>query len=145
MITEVPEEEFSFVSDNVPKRVLCLVGKLYAEVFPPRFLRQIRIDSVGCWIWLGATKFPPNYPQHKYGQYNANGNPRGGHSAHKFSYELVHGRVPRGLELDHTCEVKLCVNPDHLEVVTHQQNCARRKRSGPLPGYKLVNGKLVRA
>lgn len=35
--------------------------------------------------------------------------------AHRFSYELVYGRIPNGMDLHHRCLNKLCVNPDHLE------------------------------
>ena len=45
--------------------------------------------------------------------------------AHKYMYEKKHGQVPEGMELDHLCRVTLCVNPDHLEAVTHTQNMRR--------------------
>lgn len=118
----------------------CEVEKL----FSPRFLSKIRKDDVtGCWIWIGATKFPPRYPEHKYGQFFINGTQRSFISAHKHAYNVVYGPVPDGLEIDHACHVKLCVNPDHLEAVTHQQNCKWRKRSGPKPGFQfeIVDGK----
>ncbi len=45
--------------------------------------------------------------------------------AHIVAYELQKGAVPLGLELDHTCRVHCCVNPDHLEPVTHAENVRR--------------------
>jgi hypothetical protein len=45
--------------------------------------------------------------------------------AHDFFYRLLVGPVPAGLELDHLCRVKLCVNPIHLEPVTHLENMRR--------------------
>lgn len=45
--------------------------------------------------------------------------------AHVVAYEAVHGPVPDGLELDHLCRVRNCVNPAHLEAVTHQENMHR--------------------
>lgn len=45
--------------------------------------------------------------------------------AHRFCYELLVGPVPDGLVLDHLCRVRHCVNPDHLEPVTHRENVSR--------------------
>ena len=45
--------------------------------------------------------------------------------AHRFSYEHYRGAVPSGLELDHLCRVRHCVNPYHLEPVTHAENMRR--------------------
>jgi len=56
--------------------------------------------------------------------------------AHKFSYELVHGQVPKGLVVDHICHEPRCVRPDHLRAVTVKQNLehklteSRTARSG---------------
>lgn len=45
--------------------------------------------------------------------------------AHRYAYELLKGKIPDGLQLDHLCLNKACVNPDHLEPVTAQVNIAR--------------------
>jgi HNH endonuclease len=45
--------------------------------------------------------------------------------AHRFYYEQTKGEIPEGLELDHLCRVPSCVNPDHLEPVTHRVNSRR--------------------
>ncbi len=42
--------------------------------------------------------------------------------AHRISFELANGKVPKGLVLDHICRVRHCVNPDHLRIVTRGQN-----------------------
>lgn len=47
------------------------------------------------------------------------------YQAHKVMYELVFGSVPSGLQLDHLCRTPPCVNPDHLEAVTHKVNMGR--------------------
>lgn len=71
----------------------------------------------GCWNWTAAAD------SHGYGRF---GMPRGKLIlAHVFSYERVNGPVPNGLELDHLCRNPRCVNPAHLEAVTHQENMRR--------------------
>lgn len=79
-----------------------------------RFLRKI-LFTYSCWIWQGATS-------HGYGVF------RDGEKtvvAHKFLYERLVGKVPEGLDLDHLCRNRACVNPNHLEPVTRQVNLLR--------------------
>lgn len=73
-----------------------------------------------CWLW------PYSLNKDGYGQITIN---KKYHSAHKFFYELVKGKVPCGCELDHLCKNKNCVNPEHLEPVSHAINCRRGKNS----------------
>jgi len=79
-----------------------------------------------CWIWTGAKW------KRGYGCFNISSKtlPNGKRvfkrmSAHKALYEHVNGPVPEGLELDHLCRNPSCVNPAHLEPVTHAENVKR--------------------
>jgi hypothetical protein len=60
-----------------------------------------------CWIWLGGIN-------------------TSGYGQHVTVYERYVGPVPEGLELDHLCKNRLCVNPDHLEPVTRSENLRRK-------------------
>ena len=69
-----------------------------------------------CWVWTSTIT-----PQ-GYGRFSVNGKQT---LAHRFSYETFVGVIPIGKELDHLCRNQACVNPDHLEAVTHSINLKR--------------------
>jgi len=80
-----------------------------------RFNRKTSIQGNGCLLWTDK-------PWNKYGILRMGcRNQR----AHVLSYEHYVGPVPNGLELDHLCRNTLCVNPTHLEAVTHKVNVLR--------------------
>lgn len=81
-----------------------------------RFEKKYDIDDNGCWIWNAG---------HKAGGYGCFYDGNKDISAHQFSFVYFKGPVPKGLEIDHLCEVKNCVNPNHLEAVTHAVNVQR--------------------
>lgn len=80
-----------------------------------------KVEPTGfCWIWKGSLG------RHGHGYFNLGADEnRRGVAAHKFAYETLVGIVPDGLELDHLCRNPPCVNPDHLEPVTHAENLRR--------------------
>lgn len=92
-----------------------------ADLHP--YLRdRIEVAESGCWLWhVGLT--PDGYgsatlrlsslaPKYKW-------------RAHRLTYTLLVGPIPDGLQLDHLCRVRNCVNPTHLEPVTCLENVRR--------------------
>lgn len=68
-----------------------------------------------CWLWTG-----PKTPD-GYGITAA----KGVRNAHRLSWVLHRGPIPEGMQIDHLCRVRHCVNPDHLELVTLWENVRR--------------------
>jgi len=81
----------------------------------------------GCWLWTGLIN-SSGYGWIKINDIKKYGKHGTYKLAHRISYELFKGVIPEGLEIDHLCRVRSCVNPDHLEAVTHVENCYRTPR-----------------
>ena len=84
-------------------------------------LPYVDVESAGCWSWRGST-------DRGYGRVSVNDRLV---YAHRFVWECMRGAIPPGLQLDHLCRNRRCVNPDHLEPVTHIENCRRRDAALP--------------
>lgn len=72
------------------------------------FHKRYVVDENECWIWTAASAYG-------YGTF-------GRTSAHRWSYEKYVGEAPEGMHVDHKCNVKLCVNPEHLQLLTPKEN-----------------------
>ena len=84
------------------------------------FWSKVKVLDNGCWEWQGARD------QDGYGRCR-------GLRAHQVAYIQTYGAIPDGKELHHTCSYRTCVNPGHLEAITHADHM--RKTPGTY-GYK---------
>lgn len=80
------------------------------------FWEKVQKQDGGCWLWTAATN------RDGYGEFAHVGKHWG---AHRFSFLLANGDLPDGVEIDHLCRVRNCVNPAHLQAVNHKLNVHR--------------------
>lgn len=90
-----------------------------------KLMSKVAIDSNGCWLWQGGKTYDG------YARVHAGGKTR---RVHRLMYQYHKGPIPEGLQLDHLCRVRHCVNPNHLEAVTARENLMR--------GETIASGKL---
>lgn len=97
-----------------------------------------RGNPTECWPWVAAKSSTG------YGQLCIDGKTR---KAHRVAYELQVGPIPVGMQIDHRCFNRCCVNPAHLRAVTHKQNmenhqgARRNSKSGVRGVHQEPNGK----
>ena len=100
-----------------------------------------KVDKSGeCWAWTGARLNEKGYGVFRLAGRNV--------VAHRVSYMWARGEIPARYEVDHTCFNRSCVNPDHLRILTHQENGQNRSganansKSG-VRGVYLANGQWL--
>lgn len=109
----------------------------YAEIFSIKFWQQV--DKRGkneCWPWVGD-RLPGGYGTTRFG------GKRDG--SHRVAYALIHGQIPKGLYILHSCHNPPCCNPDHLSAGTAADNTndmIKAKRGNPLFGDLHPHAKL---
>lgn len=114
----------------------CKEASMASKGTASRFWDKVWRNGDECWEWTGA-RIPEGY-----GQLFCGGRVVG---AHRIAYEMFAGSISAGLELDHLCRNPGCVNPDHLEPVTHAENLRRSDSCSGINSRKThcVNGHLL--
>lgn len=109
-----------------------------------RFWSKVR-KTEGCWEWTASKNAKG------YGLFTAPGDKRARTQAHRLAWMLTRGPIDDGLVLDHLCRNPSCVNPAHLEPVTHRENILRgvgptaqnARKTHCIRGHALSGSNLV--
>ncbi len=122
---------------------VCLCGIEIDAAMRERFVAKIDpTGNRGCWEWT-ASLSPKGYGKFRAGKKTM--------QAHRVSFALAGNTVPEGLQIDHVCRNRKCVNPEHLEAVTGKVNTMRgdtiparhAARTHCLHGHELTESNLV--
>ena len=107
----------------------------YKDKIKKALISKIKITSLfGCWVWQGTVR-------NGYGSMSL---PKGKSGwVHRVSYALFIGPIKEDHVIDHRCRNRLCVNPLHLRMCTHQDNCFAKHRRKLRERQKTIH-ELVR-
>lgn len=102
---------------------------MFIRPFNERFLRNIK-KTKACWNWIGKLN-NSGYGSIKKGRTSG---------AHRISYEIRNGPIPKGYYVLHKCDNRICVNPDHLWIGTQSDNMIDCQKKGRNPSaYRWTN------
>lgn len=100
------------------------------EALYNRLTAKTSVSESGCWVWTGVLHTSTKYPAGHHGMTMYKGKSI---STHRAMWIAVHGSIPEGKHVCHTCDVPACINPEHLWIGTHRENMADMNRKGRNP------------
>ena len=109
-----------------------ILGQLVPKCRRKVYQDAVTLTDAGCWEWNGGTC------RHGYAYRTVN---RKNLSVYRETYRQLNGDIPGGADIDHKCRNRLCVNPHHLEAVTHAENIRR----GAMAKMRGSTGAMARA
>lgn len=98
---------------SIPK-----TGRPRRESIFAKIMERVKIQIDGCWLWTGPDSGKTGRGK-GYPRMNLDGATM---AVHIVMWVLINGPVPPRKQIDHVCKRRMCVNPDHLEMVTHLKN-----------------------
>lgn len=137
------QRAFNLLGERVETIAVCGRG----EVMPTGVYKRTRIPlairlwakvrkTETCWLWEGS------FRRDGYGQINV-GSPKAPLATHRVAYQITFGKIPNGKCVLHTCDVRACVNPQHLFLGTRGDNTNDMVQKGRACfGEKQPNSKL---
>lgn len=99
--------------------------------------RITKNEVTGCWIWMGAL-----FQGSGYGQFSNRALSKSPTTAHRASWEILRGPIPKGKMILHKCDNRKCVNPDHLYPGSNAQNMRDRSLRGFVHQRRLDEDKV---
>lgn len=112
----------------------CVKGKDQLKAFE-RFLLNVNVQKNGCWEWTGKTQ-SDGYAAMYFRSRRV--------LARRWIYMFVHGEIPAGCHIIDSCNNRICVNPLHMQTITHAEQLREQGLSG-FPDrvavqYKITDG-----
>lgn len=129
------EIDTKFIQVNCGNKICCNPAHLVEKTLEARMMKYEVVGN-NCWKWLG------NVGPNGYGYMTID---RQSVTAHRASYKFHKGEIPPGLMVLHSreCVTRLCINPDHLRLGTHDDNMNDMEAMGSLKGEKNPNNILT--
>ncbi len=132
-------------SNNTPVRrrhveILPLIVEHRAKI--DEHMKRFEVDSNDCWNWTGRTLKPKPPETNRYGAISLTKNTK--LFVHRLAYAYHTGIDPLAKVVRHKCDNTLCINPEHLQTGTNDQNMADMKKRGRSTyGEKSYHAKLT--